>query len=745
MKKKLLFLILLSIISQFGFTQIILRPENRLSDTLSYQENYDYFIKNIDKTIFTTNILYDRVVPLARLLSFNPLAPKDTSNYAHFIQSYYEIYSASFNNSSMKSYTDIEDEASHKKNSSGFVPIGVIDFNFNSLDSNALRNGTLGVTNKQLTILKSNIVFTLNTEACILSLLSENLKVGVNRIAFDPNFIFTNTNITINSIELNFGNEYGILTLLPSETKEINILNTSPIVLTYKIILSNGKLLKGYTTIQAETPDYTKGLSYIAFCDSLRIVSKTPYQINSHQELPGSFADVLIYYSNCNEKTIKKPIIICDGFDPDDSRKGNQIYRLMNFDFQLADSLRFKGFDIIIVNFPQGADYIGRNANTMIDVINWVNQNKVTNKKNIVVGPSMGGLITRYALAKMEKNGVDHQTLLWISFDAPHQGANIAIGDQYFLDFFGRTVNNAAAKKGLDKINSIAAKQMLIDHYQYKSTERPQCNFLRTSFISELTNNGLPNSNGYPQNLRKVALINGSGTATLQEGIYNNEYLLEMDVYQDLLLVSLQVAHAEIKTSADLSYIRKSVFYGFCADKNNVGYYWNRQNWSRPSTSPYYTTSYDVAPGGNYPTQKILAGKNKDFKVHYPSHSFIPSVSSLDLKDPYLTLNIANSNIIGTKRTPFDAYYAPNENQEHITFTSESISWIKKEIFTTIPCLNRTINSVTYSSNATISDCKISLSNIVITNNANVVFDSESELNITGTFEVSLGSSIELK
>ncbi len=377
------------------------------------------------------------------------------------------------------------------------------------------------------------------------------------------------------------------------------------------------------------------------------------------------------YYSNCNNPVLKKPIIIFDGFDPDDERKEYDIYDLMNYEFSLADNLRAKGFDVVIVNFPTGADYIVRNAYAVIKVIKWVNQHKTTDNKLVIVGPSMGGLISRYALAKMEKNGEDHETGLWISFDSPHQGANISIGDQEFLRFFGHHANNAGAIEGLDKINSPAAKQMLLDHYSKPwNHEKPLSNYYRNIFINELTNNGIQGSNGYPQNLRKIALINGSGIGTKQEGIDNSTYLLEMRKN----FLGITVALGQVKTSADPSWHRWAL-YAYIADPS----YWT-QRWSRPGDSPYFTTSYDKAPGGNYPTQSILAEGNSDFTVYYPSHSFIPSVSALDLQNPYLTLNISNANIVQTNRTPFDDYYAPNENQEHITFSSQSVNWIKNQI-----------------------------------------------------------------
>src|SRR5690606_13123572 len=50
---------------------------------------------------------------------------------------------------------------------------------------------------------------------------------------------------------------------------------------------------------------------------------------------------------------------------------------------------------------------------------------------NVVLGQSMGGVIARWALRDMEDKGQNHQTRLFISYDAPHQGANVPQGYQH--------------------------------------------------------------------------------------------------------------------------------------------------------------------------------------------------------------------------------------------------------------------------------------------------------------------------
>ncbi len=43
----------------------------------------------------------------------------------------------------------------------------------------------------------------------------------------------------------------------------------------------------------------------------------------------------------------------------------------------------------------------------------------------------MGALVARYALKDMENKGTNHQTNMFISWDGPHQGANVPLAYQY--------------------------------------------------------------------------------------------------------------------------------------------------------------------------------------------------------------------------------------------------------------------------------------------------------------------------
>ena len=72
-------------------------------------------------------------------------------------------------------------------------------------------------------------------------------------------------------------------------------------------------------------------------------------------------------------------------------------------------------------------------------------------------------------------------------------------------------------------------------------------------------------------------------------------------------------------------------------------------------------------------------------------------------------------------------------------YSSSKLNYYKKT------CLTKTIQNVNYTTSQTVTECKINLKNITISNNSNLVFDVEQTINITGTFNAQLGTTLEIK
>jgi hypothetical protein len=433
---------------------------------------------------------------------------------------------------------------------------------------------------------------------------------------------------------------------------------------------------------------------------------------------------------------IRKEIIILDGFDPGDVRKIYQgsidynapdksLYELMFYkdetgvERNLVEKLRAApyGFDVTLVNFPKGADYIERNAMAVVSLLQRENAKLSSNgstEKIAIIGPSMGGLVSRYALAYMEKNNINHNTRLWVSFDSPHLGANIPIAAQENLYFFGYTGQQDKAKVKFDEnFRSPAARQMLVEQLDGKHENAPYLTSLwgtanpngqnnntpfRQQFQSNLNANGLSGSNGYPQNLRKIALINGTtnGAKTNNSG---NKFL-ELAAFK--IIKYGQIFGTPIQTKLKVVTINDSFL------QNTGGY---GQTFSGKVTIPAFLSitvidgatsrsnanprgTMDIVQGGTFDTQGIIKDEftlelnsqvdSQEWRTYLPNHAFIPSVSALAFKNPNFDWSTAlNRNLVcdpNNKEIYFDSYFAPSSNEEHVMVTSENANWLIKEL-----------------------------------------------------------------
>lgn len=127
----------------------------------------------------------------------------------------------------------------------------------------------------------------------------------------------------------------------------------------------------------------------------------------------------------------------------------------------------------------------------------------------------------------MEQHAMPHKTRLWVSFDSPHLGANIPIGDQWCLDYLANTYGNDSAKVKLDtKLNTPAAKEMIIHHY-LSGAVTPTPYFTRTLFMQELNNMGFPQGDAGKQ-IRNIAIANGSGISSLTGSFGANNITLNV-------------------------------------------------------------------------------------------------------------------------------------------------------------------------------------------------------------------------
>lgn len=426
---------------------------------------------------------------------------------------------------------------------------------------------------------------------------------------------------------------------------------------------------------------------------------------------------------------LNKPIILVDGFDPADSRNITGLYSLLDFTSSsgtqnLADLVRAEGFDVVILNFPVytraadgatidgGTDFIERNAMLLVELLDIINTSKAgaTNpEQNVIIGPSMGGLISRYALNYMEANAMDADTRLYMSFDSPHHGANVPIGLQHQLNFlaYNGTQPTVEVQPLIDSfLKSPAARQLLVDHFEAHlqsgslvnfdpTLTLPQAHPFRAQFESNINSFNL---SGFPENTRNVAIINGSGignsyfamsnsgpTVTNGYSVINDSFSVPAGSFTATVEVEINFTPAA-NTTGTVSDIGISIF-GYEVEGSEAS-----------SQSFMYSDGVDSAPGGLFDLAALTGdigsggGTAGDFvnALQIDKFSFIPSVSALALNitdneiDWHHDINLANRGT--TNITPFDNTFLPDDNEPHVQLTEDNVNFALAEILT--PPLN---------------------------------------------------------
>ena len=241
-------------------------------------------------------------------------------------------------------------------------------------------------------------------------------------------------------------------------------------------------------------------------------------KFSNNQIIKGSYT---IYYKEeiQSESKITRPIIICEGFDISNKVNPSNIYFDNQFQF-LIEPLRKRGYDVLILNLETNPIEIEKNAALFVQMIKDINAILIQNQsysRITTIGISMGGLLTKMALAQMERDGIDHRVERYISFDSPHRGANIPLGYQHMIYMYlspileGVEYWAALDKLNLNPFNYInngffnENKNYLIQTAAFEmSAVLFKQNIWRQNFLSHLDEIG-----EYPQNCRKIAISNG--------------------------------------------------------------------------------------------------------------------------------------------------------------------------------------------------------------------------------------------
>lgn len=459
-------------------------------------------------------------------------------------------------------------------------------------------------------------------------------------------FYFTNDPSSISAIEADFDDGLGMRKVNPSGDVEARYQEAGRKTIHLRIMKSDDQWRHArfaFDVRSLDAPDPSVMWT---------IQASIPYQ--------GMYANGEAYvYLSDQHSVLTNPIVIAEGIDLDNSLNWDELYDLLNQE-NLIETMREMGYDAVVLNYTESTLPIQANAMLVATLLDSVRAMVGAERTWPLIGASMGGLVTRYALSYLETNSIPHPVSTLLTFDSPHRGANIPLGIQYWVDFFAGQSAEAAFLR--DALNSPAARQMLLVHFTSPASSVAAPDPLFNAFQSELAQLG-----GYPVQPRLVGVANGSG-AMQGVGFSPGAQIIFYEYRSFLVDVTGNVWALHNTQSQRIFEGEIDLFWPLPDEYLNV------------TVQP--TWPWDNAPGGTRPTMlqmDAVPAPYGDIVALHPSHCFIPTISALGLavSDPFF--DIAGAPDLYAL-SPFDSLYFPAVNQEHIAITAESRDWFLQEL-----------------------------------------------------------------
>jgi len=649
--------------------------------------NVDSLFQQLDTSLISTGILIDKVPTETNLDLYKGSCNDCVMEPETFEQMLLNFKQASFQENKFldSTYERYQEHLSNNRE----VPIQVANILYNKIKDYAVDSNLLEDNNGILDEGNNTSESPYETKRFVGLAVPVKLRPQGLSFSLDSSFYLSNEGSTPSQIQIDFGDGQGYQNIAFGQTLTPQYGE-----------LSNPKFEIGLKLTINEQTYISKSKMTLVLCGSANVptpvappwsnasqfqfgnlVSYETYNPNGH-----AAGNVYVHYrpnpAPGTENQFKKPLIVVEGIDFEPYNQQNAAnYQMGDFGWcalwgqnmddypqlakmpQLLNDYHSDGYDIIMLDFKDGATDIKENAYLLQTLIKRVNQYKTTDAEaNVVIGASMGAIVSRYALADMEADGNDHCTRLYVSFDGPHQGANIPLGAQYAIKFFAtNSVQQfAQARQFLYGSLSRKAARQLLSLQLYNSWENDHNNF-----FTEL------NNLGYPQKCKNVAIASGSGHGNNQ-GYPGGTQIVQYDytgssffgLYADLHIWALPGRSSD-----------NQIFHGQIPYFNGLFSGWgSTQMWvTVPSSLPHY----DNSPGGVREVAEEMAEIDTDGKGQINAleseQSFVPTISALDINTTNLFYDVHNNIPDGdnpnSNLTPFDAIYFPTDNTLHVEAT----------------------------------------------------------------------------
>jgi Secretion system C-terminal sorting domain len=662
--------------------------------------------KNLKRPPDSVPFLYDMSSHVIDQKFFQSLNDSDLISKELFLTIYEEMKSAAFDTSIMES-SDVIEQRLRKNSTNDTINFSILNadyatfldeaFDIDGLYYNLTDSTILDVQSRtdEPFLLKNVFVGTISKPTSYFRKVTFKIDsnfifarkdfLGINNRDLDPNFA---------RWKIDFGDGKGWIEINPKETKCFSVMY--PDTGLYEISIA------------------------IFHCDPYPLCNTYPSRLSktsiyilsnglpSEPDLIYEFNNITVgLYKGCGEMKggvyiPQKPLIIVEGIDLLNNRSIPVLYEdnVKSNSSKKLGLLSEYNYDFYIINFRDTYLDMRDNAMGIVELLDYLKSIMNTNEQFVVFAESMGGVIARYALTYMEndiytkninsaKPSQMHNTRLFISNDAPHQGATVPIAFQTFF----RNVHDATYFKVIKKVKHyfplVSAEKYWNDVLDSKSVQQllayhidangPHPN--RVDFMNDLISLN-PNSNGYPEYCKMMAFTDGLLSGQGQLDLLNQELIpggelanlsvklklvffkkIKIDLMEEHLTLKLvnkddQLNKLLISKSKILYRKRKGclkhLFRGLL--KDYVECVFNAGEVEKDAVQLNITSNYDTEAAGIFSVLSLLSsydGFHNHFKFPFDVNTFVDRetgiIKATALTSRYMPLGYINSKELEAK------------------------------------------------------------------------------------------------
>ncbi len=648
MKKR--FLLLLLMLSTIAYSQTDIDREI---------ERANKKLDSTDKKAFTTNLLLNKGFLMGDLLlDYIEFGEHEEDNFIlndkkTFRRIHRGLQKSFVGNNRRKKVQNIDFESikNRFKKLKNVVPVGIIQAKGEWLNSYEIDENIKAKVKRYSHRKNYDKIFVFNASVLKKRVYTSKVNFEILKEAF---FIQNKNQIKSISIDVSDGQGYQTISSKDIITAKYTSIGEKTIAIKFEL---NDKHFISYSSINVVTLNEEEASQNfnVSSDSSGKSIS------SGKNALSGGNASL---FAGC-DNVFDRPVIIVEGFDANNEVSILDLRAKYTFG-GIEQAFRNSGHDVIYLNFTRGGDDIRTNARVLSNLILDVNAQKIGNEDLIIIGESMGGLVARYAIRRLLEEGRrTHNISHYISFDAPHRGANVPLAFQsLFRDVESIKLREAlniqasVFRQGNTYLNSKAAKQLLLRHEGVS----PHQDFI--TLQNEFNAMGFPSQGG----IRNIAIVNGALDGSI------NEPELNYNPGDQVISVKSQLSgYYKLNVGAYSNGINSRTLSSFVEIRTGPGILTTNKR----SSFNFDAFHYDVTPGGvfdynlgfdDFEIDVIVF----DFSINtfgISQFSFVPLFSSLastarnnNQGDISRNLNALNAN----NSIPFDRVFGTNNNTEHL-------------------------------------------------------------------------------